>query len=30
MAPIIAAWGATGALGNLFGLGWRVLFPYLP
>ena len=26
MAPIIAAWGATGAL-DLFGLGWRVLFP---
>lgn len=26
MAPIIAAWGATGALPS-FGLGWRVLFP---
>ena len=26
MAPIIAAWGATGVL-DLFGLGWRVLFP---
>ena len=26
LAPIIALWGATGAL-PLFGLGWRVLFP---
>ena len=24
LAPIIAAWGATG---NAFGLGWRILFP---
>ena len=26
LAPLIALWGATGAL-PLFGLGWRVLFP---
>ena len=26
MAPLIATWGATGAIPN-FGLGWRVLFP---
>ena len=27
LAPFIALWGATGAL-PLFGLGWRVLFPF--